>query len=303
MQPLCLPTSVSCPAQGLSAVTLVLLRSHPVGGTGWHRDGAGSDNRQQEGPAHLPAPSVSCFTAGFQSSGVGGCSASAELLLQWYRSHGLSQTSVAATSTKSALHNRFALGNPCFSLLSWFFLCARNLFTDLIVLLSDNLCTALPACVCESLITSLLDKQDGERINIAWLLTVPAVLSVLCCADAAPQHWAGAPEVQVTMSLGPQVGVGFTAWWQFSHSPPHAVSTALPHCLCTPVTVQGRWLIIKPLSVSKFSQLQRMCCCSPSAEEALRSSRGSSARATGDPACLCHGSWGTPRVPWQRICY
>lgn len=68
---LCLPTYVSCPAQGLcavTAVTLVFLQSLPLGGAVWHRGDAysamksfaGSDySRQQEGPAYLPAPSVS----------------------------------------------------------------------------------------------------------------------------------------------------------------------------------------------------------------------------------------------------
>lgn len=147
----------------------------------------------------LWAPSVSsCFTAGFQSS------------LQWYLSHGLTQTSVAATSSKTALHNQFAVGNLCSSLVSSSdFFCVQGIYLQTWWFCWAAACVQLfPACVCESLITPLLDKQAGEGISIAWLVT-PAVLPVqwvmeltepvFVSGDAAPQHQAGAPKLQVTV--------------------------------------------------------------------------------------------------------
>lgn len=101
----------------------------------------------------------------------------AELLLQWYLCHGLIQASVAATFTETALHNRIAVGNLSFSLVSSSdFFCVQGIYLETWWFCWVTTCVQLfPAWVCESLITSLLDKQDGEGINSAWHVTVPAV--------------------------------------------------------------------------------------------------------------------------------
>lgn len=108
---LCLPTCVSCPAQGLCAVSLWVSCSpflwEELADTGMDaysamKSLAGCDySRQLEGPA-LASSSFSELLHCWISEQWGwGCSAGAEPLLQCYLSHGLIQTSVAASSTRT----------------------------------------------------------------------------------------------------------------------------------------------------------------------------------------------------------
>lgn len=170
--------SVLCNPGALCWVTLVLLQSLPVVGTGWHSDGAHSAmnslagfdySRQLEGPAHLPAPSVSCFNAGFQSSGAGhSCCCSDTCAMAW---------SKLQWQPPTALHNQIAVGNLSFSLVSSSdFFCVQGIYLETWWFCWVTTCVQLfPAWVCEGHITSLLDKQDGEGMNSAWHVAVPAV--------------------------------------------------------------------------------------------------------------------------------
>lgn len=106
---------VLCPAQHRGSVLchcVVLLQSLPVAGTGSHRDDAYSAVKSLAGS--------DCELL--------------QLLHRWISeqfrlSHGLTQTSVAATSTKTAFHNHFAVGSLSFSLVSSSdFFCVQGLY-------------------------------------------------------------------------------------------------------------------------------------------------------------------------------
>lgn len=168
-----------------------------------------------------------------------------------------------------------------------------------------------PACVCESPTTSLLCKQDGrEGINTTRLPMVPAAVPVrelrACgwfpggCGTPAPRARRGGAQKAVVAGRRACRSVAEATSGCCVRSPtaisPFATtsdnylsSTVLPY---RPLHAQrlcrDPWLFIQLLSESKFKQTGRICCCSPSPEEAVRSSSWSSARAAAH-GCVLRG--------------
>lgn len=179
-------------------------------------------------------------------------------------------------------------------------------------MLSYNLCTALP-CVCESLIiaeeagwrgnkhclpgespgsaASAVGSELAEPNAVSWWVLYPSTEQVHQKCRAQCTEASGGCSVHCMMAI-------FTLTTTRSE---HSTTGSLPvhtsDCAGSLVNYTSAVHVFHGHS-ARYRE-----CAALAPEEALRRSHGSSARAIGDPARLCHGSWGTPHMPLQRISY